>query len=149
ADCRRPGQAGGNHQEPAVPRLQNPARTHEPGGRRPMNPISCRQVTEQIELYVAGECAEPERSAIRRHLLQCPTCARIEGETRALLGLVELRLNESDQLGRLKALLRMEEKHKQPMNVLAFARRAAAVAALLLVAAGLSLWFRGQSPLDG
>ena len=114
-----------------------------------MSPISCRQVTEQIELYVAGECAEPGRSAIRRHLLQCPACARIEGETRALLGLLELRLQESDQLGRLKALLKSEEKHKQPRNVLAFTRRVAAVAAMLLVAAGLSLWFRGQSPLDG
>ena len=114
-----------------------------------MSPLSCQQVTEQIELYVAGECAEPERSAIRQHLLQCRACARMERETRELLGLLELRLQESDRLGRMQAVLRMEEKHKQPRKVLPFARRAAAVAAMLLVAAGLSLWFRGQSPSDG
>jgi hypothetical protein len=113
-----------------------------------MNPVTCDQVTEHIELYVAGECAEPERSAIRRHLTQCPACARIEGETCELLGLLDLRLQESDRLGRLQALLKTERTRKKPLQILAFTRRAAAVAAMLLVAIGLSLWFRGQNQLD-
>jgi hypothetical protein len=113
-----------------------------------MKPLSCLEVLEQIELYATGECDETEKSAIRQHLAHCPACFRAEQEARAMLGLLDLRLQEPDRLRRLQARLCTEEGRPRSVTLLPFARRIAAIAAMLLLAVGLSVWFRVQESLD-
>jgi hypothetical protein len=107
-----------------------------------MNPLTCPEVQEQIELYAAGECGAPEQAAIRQHLAHCPACFRIQQEAREMLGLLEVRLREKEGLQRLQARLRSGEDRPRSVKLLPFARRLSAVAAMLLLAVGLSVWFR-------
>ncbi len=110
-----------------------------------MSPLSCQDVVERIELFAAGECDEPERSALRQHLSHCSACARLEQEARELVGLLDLHLREPERLGRLQARLRVEGRPSaRPAKILPFTRRLSALAAMLLVAVGLSLWIHSQ-----
>jgi putative zinc finger protein len=108
--------------------------------------MTCAEFQDQIELYAAGECDEPEQAAIRQHLAHCPACLRIEQEAREMLGLLEVHLREKESLQRLQARLRSEEDRPRTVKLLPFARRVAAVAAMLLLAVGLSVWFRSPDP---
>jgi len=113
-----------------------------------MKTLSCAEVLEQIELYAAGEWDEAAKSGIRQHLAHCPACSRAEREAREMLGLLDLRLQEPDRLRRLQARLRTEEGRPKSVKLLPFARRVAAIAAMLLLAVSLSVWFRAQEGLD-
>ncbi|MBM4068609.1 MAG: hypothetical protein FJ271_06640 [Planctomycetes bacterium] len=113
-----------------------------------MNDV-CRNVLEQIELYAAGECAEPARTEIAQHLAACPGCARSERESALLLGLLQARFEEPERLQRLHARLLSERRPSARTRVLGFAGRAAAVAALVLLAFGLTLGFRSFSTPEG
>ena len=113
-----------------------------------MNTLTCPQVVEQIELYAAGECDEPERTAIQRHLASCSACARAEREARQLAGLLDIRFQEPDRLERLQRRIESEGRWR-PRSVLPLVRRLAAAAAVVALAVGLSFWFRSFSPEGG
>lgn len=109
---------------------------------------TCRDVLDQIELFAAGECNERERAIISRHLAVCPACARSEREAALLLGLLDAHFEEPERLRRLHARLESEWRAAPRRRLLAFVRRATAVAAMLLLAFGLTLGFRAFSPAD-
>jgi hypothetical protein len=106
-----------------------------------MSPLTCPDVEARLDLYAADECDPPESEAIRRHLAHCPRCATACEEARQLVGLLDLRLQEPERLGRLEARLAAEEAPRR--RVLRFpvtARRAAALAAMLLLNVALAGW---------
>lgn len=109
---------------------------------------TCREVLDQIELYAAGECAEPGRTVVSRHLATCPSCAQSEREALLLLGLLDARCQEAERLQRLHARLENEGRPVARRRFLPLARRAAAVAALVMLAFGLTLGFRAFRPAD-
>jgi hypothetical protein len=104
-----------------------------------MNTLTCEQVEEHIDLYAADECDAPTSAAIDHHLTDCPICAEKYEESRQLLGLLDLRLQEPDRLRRLHARVQVESR-KSKARVLPFLHRVGAVAATLLVTFGLSGW---------
>jgi ferric-dicitrate binding protein FerR (iron transport regulator) len=104
-----------------------------------MNPLTCAQAEEQLELFALDECPEPLHSAIAAHLETCPTCRRSLSDARQLVGLLDLQHQEQDRLRRLFERLDTENRFRPLRNrVLHFPRRLAALAALLLLAFGLS-----------
>jgi hypothetical protein len=106
-----------------------------------MSPFTCPDVAERLELYAADECDPAETDAIRRHLAGCPACTAACEETRQLMGLLDLRLQEPDRLRRLQDRLAVENRPRR--HVLRFPttfRRVAALAALLLLAIGPVGW---------
>lgn len=118
--------------------------------------MTCQDVLEQIDLFVAGECAGPERSAIAHHLAACARCARVEGDARLMLSLLDVRFQESERLQRLRAQHGAEPVKTIPGRRLilrgrlpAMARRVAAMAAVVLLAFGLSFGLRSLAPPDG
>src|SRR5262249_4880478 len=103
-----------------------------------MTPLSCDEVRTQIDLYAAGECGEPARSAIGRHLTRCPGCARAHEEARQLVGLLDLRFGEPRRLERLRDRIEAEARPRPArLRLLRFPRQVAALAALLLLAVGV------------
>lgn len=55
-------------------------------GQQP--PASCREVLQEVYLYLDLECTEPRRDRIRAHLDECSPCLReygIEQEVKALV----------------------------------------------------------------
>jgi hypothetical protein len=115
-----------------------------------MKSLTCQEVEAQIDLHAAGECDEPARTAIDEHLRHCAACARARQEAQQLLGLLDLRFRERDQLGRLHARLEAEQPHRATrVRVLPFLKRTAALAAVLLLTVGLSgLLGPGLAPVD-
>jgi len=109
-----------------------------------MKPLTCSEVEAQIELLAAGECDEPTSSAIREHLAGCPLCAEAFRSAQQLLGLLDLRFQETERLERLQQRLAAEQVPvvQSKARKLPFLRRAGALAAMLLVAVGLFLWLR-------
>jgi hypothetical protein len=109
-----------------------------------MKPLTCAEVAEQIDLYVADECEAEQKSAIARHVAVCPNCARAAEEAYELQGLLSLRLRERDNLATLRAHVERDTVRARRPMILSLARRAAAVAAMLLVMVGslalLGLW---------
>jgi hypothetical protein len=104
-----------------------------------MNAMTCHDVAEQLDLLAAGECDSPTRQAVERHLEQCPACAARYAESQRLQGLLELTWNEAG-LARLRE--RIEQEDRRTLRSLMFrpsVRRAAALAALVLLTVGL-LW---------
>jgi hypothetical protein len=105
-----------------------------------MNPLNCQDVEAQLDLYAAGECIEPARTAIAQHLAGCPACTRAKDEAERLAGLLDLRFRETNSLRMLHA--RLEGEGKPRTATVRFApvvARLAALAALLLLTVGL-LW---------
>ncbi len=103
-----------------------------------MNPLTCNEVEERIDLYAADECDEPTSAAIDCHLADCSTCAGKYDDSRKMVALLDLRLREPDRLRRLhSALDREAAARRRRSTVLPFLQRAVAVAALLLVTFGL------------
>jgi hypothetical protein len=114
-----------------------------------MNSLTCHDVEARLELYAAGECDEPARTAIAQHLAGCPACTRAKDEAERLAGLLDLRFRETDGLRRLHA--RLEGEGKRRSRSLRFAPvvgRVAALAALLLLTVGLLWSIRPGWPLD-
>jgi hypothetical protein len=106
-----------------------------------MSRQTCPDVLARLELYAAGECDAAEAAAIRQHLGQCLRCTTAADETRQLLMLLELRLQEPDRLQRLEARIVAEDAPRG--RVLRFPvglRRAVALAAMLLLTVGLAGW---------
>lgn len=115
-----------------------------------MSPPTCHDVESQIELFALGECAELERSAIARHLGTCPACTGAFKEARQLLGLLDLIHQEEDRLRRLRMRIEAEGGRKvRKATVLPFARRAAGLAAMLVLAVGLSGWMERPDASPG
>jgi hypothetical protein len=103
--------------------------------------LTCEQVEAGLELYAADECDAAAGAATAAHLAECPACSAKYREAQELLGLLELRLREPERLRRLLGLLAAEPKRqRRPAWVLAFPRRVAALAAMLLLTLGLSGW---------
>jgi hypothetical protein len=104
-----------------------------------MDPQTCAQVQDEIELYAAGECDSEMAALVSRHVAACPACAKALEESRQMLGLLELRLREPDGLERLRDRLHVEERRRRSARFLTFAR-VAAVAAVLLLIVGVYTW---------
>jgi hypothetical protein len=106
-----------------------------------MNAMTCQQVEEQLDLLAAGECDRPTRRAVEQHLDSCAACSASYAESRRLQGMLDLHWNEAEQLERLRG--RIDEADRRTdrprILVLPWARRAAALAAMLLVTFGLAL----------
>jgi hypothetical protein len=106
-----------------------------------MTPLTCTDVDDRLPLYAAGECAAPEAAAIGRHLARCPRCAAALGEARHLLALLDLRLQEPERLRRLEDRLAAEGRPRRAvLRFPAAVRRAASLAAMLLLTVALSGW---------
>jgi hypothetical protein len=111
-----------------------------------MNTLNCRQVDEQLDLVAAGVCDGPTRQALERHLVSCATCADRYAESQRLQGLLALHWN-AVALQRLRQRIEREAVAGRRRLVLPWVRRAAAVAAVLLVTFGLVLLLpRGEPP---
>jgi hypothetical protein len=104
-----------------------------------MNAKSCQDVEEQLDLLAAGECDQATRLAVERHLGGCPACAARYAESQKLLGLLDLCWDER-RSARLRERIEQEERRGQRrQSLLPFVRRAAALAALILLTVGL-MW---------
>jgi hypothetical protein len=118
-----------------------------------MSPLSCPDVEARLDLYAlyaADECDPTEAEAVRRHLADCPRCAAACDEARQLVGLLELRLQEPERLGRLETRVAAEERPARlVLRFPAALRRVAALAAMLLLTAGPVGWLmRGLPPAE-
>lgn len=103
-----------------------------------MSGMTCSDVETQIDLYAAGECDPPEAAAIERHLARCRACAQALEEARGLVGMLDARFRQEDQLRRLHARLTAEDI--RPARILRFApmvRRVTGLAAAVLLTFGL------------
>jgi hypothetical protein len=109
-----------------------------------MNPLTCADVDAHIELFAAGECDEPMTTAIRAHLAHCASCADSYQEARVLVGLLDIRSQESERLEHLRQRLAAEDVSpiRSKARILPLLRRVGSVAAMLLVVIGLFLWLR-------
>jgi hypothetical protein len=116
-----------------------------------MNTFTCDEAAERLDLYAAGECDAAERAAVEGHLAGCPACAAEAAEARRLLALLDQRFQEPERLKRLHDRLKAEARPKaRAPRALPFVQRVAALAAALLLALGLGVFFRtGQAPEFG
>src|SRR5439155_18327185 len=72
-DRRGAGPAGRHDQEPALAHLQAAADSLDVRtGGRVVNPLTCAEVAEQIDLYAAGECDAAETPRLAAHIAVCP-----------------------------------------------------------------------------
>src|SRR5439155_23543886 len=110
-DRRRAESAGRHDQEPAVARLQAVADSPDRrSGGRVMNPPTCMEVMEQIDLYAAGECDAAEARRLAAHIAACPSCAPRLRKATALQGVLTLRFRERENLLALHERLPRETK---------------------------------------
>lgn len=107
-----------------------------------MNPMTCEQVEEQLDLLAAGECDRSTRRAVEQHLESCAACSASYADSQRLQGLLQLHWNEAAQLDRLRQRLDEVDRQTRRMGrrTLPWMNRAAALAALLLVTFGLALF---------
>ncbi len=104
-----------------------------------MSDWTCDKVEGWIDLYAAGEADGPTRAAVGRHLKACPACAESHQHAQQLLGLLDQGAQESERLERLWSRLGAEPvRARRPASLRLW--RAAALAASVLVAVGLSGW---------
>jgi hypothetical protein len=106
-----------------------------------MNPLTCPDVEARLDLFAADECDPAEAAAIRRHLADCPRCTAACGESRQLVGLLDLRFQEPERLRRLERRIAAEGQPRR--RILSFPsglRHVAALAAMLLLTVGLTGW---------
>jgi hypothetical protein len=108
-----------------------------------MNPITCADVAERLELYAADECDPPDREAVERHLGDCPVCASLVEQTRRLLDLLDLHMQEPERLQRLHDRLEAERRPRKQV-LLPFVHRFAPLAAALLIALGMGVFLGRQ-----
>jgi Putative zinc-finger len=112
-----------------------------------MNTMTCAEVQEQLDLLAADECDPPSRLALESHMQNCPTCAANYEESRRLLSLLDLHMNEQG-IERLRQRIVQQARPPRRM-VLPVVRRAVAVAALLLIAVGLAWWLPNRRDEPG
>jgi len=111
-----------------------------------MNPMTCNDIDEQIELFAIGECDPPTEAAMRRHMAGCARCARAETEARRFLSLVDFRMQETDRLERLLDRIEAEAKPAPATLPMTRAKRTAsnkrwfALAASILLPLGIGIW---------
>jgi hypothetical protein len=110
-----------------------------------MSGITCEQAAANIDLLAAEACDGPTGVETSTHLASCPACEMKYRQARELMGLLDLRMREPESLQKLWRSVRPAAK-RRPSDVLAFPRRVAALAAMLLLALGLSL---GLPPSGG
>jgi hypothetical protein len=103
-----------------------------------MNTLTCEQVEEQLDLLAAGESDRPTRRAVEAHLEKCPACSASYAECQRVQGMLDLHYNEADRQKRLRRRIEADRAARR-RRVLPFVKRAAALAALLLVTFGLVL----------
>ncbi len=115
-----------------------------------MSPLTCPDVEARLDLYAADECDPAEAEAIHRHLARCSHCAAACDEARQVVGLLELRLQESDRLRRLETRIAAEEEPRRwVLRFPSALRRVAALAAMLILTAGPIGWLmRGLPPAE-
>ena len=106
-----------------------------------MTSNTCADMAERLELYAADECDPPDREVVERHLDGCPTCAAQVEETRRLMQLLDLRLQEPERLLRLHE--RLEAERRPRKRAMPWMRRLAPLAALLLISLGMGLFLGG------
>ncbi len=103
-----------------------------------MNPLTCHEVEEQLDLRAAGEGDAVTRAAVDRHLADCPACAGLSAEARRLQGLLAWHGRAPAALERMQRNIDKEDRRmRQPRLVLPFVGRLAAAAALVLLTFGL------------
>jgi hypothetical protein len=104
-----------------------------------MTPLTCEQVEEQLDLLAAGECDRPTRRAVEAHLESCAACSASYAESQRVQGMLDLHYNETEQQERLRRRIDEADRAARRPRVLPFVKRAASLAALLLVTFGLAL----------
>jgi hypothetical protein len=105
-----------------------------------MNAMTCQDVQEQLDLLAAGECEPPIRDALTRHLQQCQACAARYAQSQRVLGLLDMHFKQ-DGLERLQARIEAEAQPRRKRRFAApFIGGFGLVAAVLLIAVGLSWW---------
>jgi hypothetical protein len=109
-----------------------------------MNPLSCAEVEEEIDLYALLECDPATGEAVAAHLAGCRSCARAYQESRRMLGLLDLHFGQERGLARLKARVAAEDRPLLRIRPPAV-RRMLALAALLLLTLGLT-WLAEPGP---
>jgi hypothetical protein len=111
-----------------------------------VNPPSCAEVEEQIDLYALHECDPATGEAVAAHLARCRSCARAYQETCRLLGLLDLHARQEDALARLRNRIAAESWQPSRFRQTSV-RRMLALAALLLLTLGLTWWAEPGPPL--
>jgi hypothetical protein len=112
-----------------------------------MNPHSCAEVTEQIELYALHECDAAMGAAVAQHLAGCLACARAYQQARQMLMLLDLTERGPALLDRLETRIAAQARRPQPPHLLRPPlRRVFALAALLLVTLALGWMVRPVAP---
>jgi predicted anti-sigma-YlaC factor YlaD len=105
-----------------------------------MKAMTCAEVQEQLDLLAAGACDSATRTAIERHMRECPACAARRAESERLVGLLDLQWNQAavERLQqRIEAAARPQRKRRFAAP---FVRSFVAAAAVMLIAAGLLWW---------
>ena len=102
--------------------------------------LTCTEVRDQLDLLAADACDPQTRVVLERHLHSCPACAEQLTESRRLMGLLDLQLNDSG-LERLRQRVDVQARPARKTRWFApTLRRALAAAALILIALGLGVW---------
>jgi hypothetical protein len=103
-----------------------------------VNPLTCHEVRDRIELYAADECDPDTHAAVASHLEDCPGCTEALEQACELLALLDLQGRQDEQLTRLKQRLRAEARPRNGARpILRLARRFGPLAAMLLLTFGL------------
>jgi anti-sigma factor RsiW len=103
-----------------------------------MNPLSCADVAEQIELYALHECDPTTGAAVAQHLAGCLACARAYREAGHMLMLLDLTERGPALLGRLETRIAAQARQVRPPHLVRPpVRRTLALAAMLLITLGL------------
>jgi anti-sigma factor RsiW len=117
--------------------------------------MSCERPPAQLYLYLDGELAPPEADEMIQHLWTCPTCQAEEAAHRRLQGLLRTTLPEDEMPERLwtaihqhlvqEALATAPRPARRPRHRLWLSL--GSLAALLLVALAVRLWFTPVVPV--
>jgi hypothetical protein len=104
--------------------------------------MTCHEAEPLLDLLAAEECDASERQALERHLQNCPACAASYAQSRQLVGLLALQFDEAVPQRLWRRLEAAPHARRPRRAVLPFARRVAAVAAMLLLAVSFGFGIR-------
>jgi hypothetical protein len=104
--------------------------------------MTCQEAEPLLDLLAADECDAPEREALERHLHDCPACAGSYAQSRQLVGLLALQLDEAAPRRLWRRIEAAAHARRPRRAVLPFVRRVAAVAAMLLLAVAFGFGIR-------
>jgi hypothetical protein len=111
-----------------------------------MTAWTCPEIEGQLDLLAAGECDTEVRRMVEDHLHACPACTAKYAESRKLMGLLTLHLDEAGPM-RLRQRLEQLDRQNRRKNAVQWVNRAAALAAMLVICAGLLIMPSGPVPL--